>query len=110
MNKKRGLRHYDIATVGVLGGVVASYLGTAFDWRVAYIIGGRDGAVDCWCLRIRRQRSRASFHSVQQRDGQSRQLPAPVHRRQGTGEESLTLSSSACRSGVRVAIFITLCA
>jgi MFS family permease len=62
----RGYGTMIIATVGVLGGVVASFIGTAFDWRIAYFIGGGMGLL-LLCLRIGVSES-GMFHSVQQRD------------------------------------------
>jgi putative MFS transporter len=40
----RGYGTMIVATVGILGAVVASLIGDAFDWRVAYFIGGAMGA------------------------------------------------------------------
>lgn len=62
----RGYGTMIIATVGVLGGVAASFIGTAFDWRIAYFIGGGMGLM-LLCLRIGVSES-GMFHSVQQRD------------------------------------------
>ncbi|HEX8237055.1 MAG TPA: MFS transporter [Abditibacteriaceae bacterium] len=62
----RGYGTMIIATVGVIGGVVASFVGTEFSWRVAYIVGGAMGLV-LLCLRIGVKES-GMFHSVQQRD------------------------------------------
>jgi putative MFS transporter len=39
----RGYGTMIVATVGILGAVVASLVGDAFDWRVAYFIGGGMG-------------------------------------------------------------------
>jgi putative MFS transporter len=39
----RGYGTMIVATVGILGAVVASLIGDAFDWRVAYFIGGGMG-------------------------------------------------------------------
>jgi putative MFS transporter len=62
----RGYGTMIIATVGVLGGVVASFIGTEFNWRIAYFIGGGMGLM-LLCLRIGVSES-GMFHSVQQRD------------------------------------------
>jgi putative MFS transporter len=39
----RGYGTMIVATVGILGAVVASLIGDAFDWRIAYFIGGGMG-------------------------------------------------------------------
>jgi MFS family permease len=39
----RGYGTMIVATVGILGAVVASLIGDAFDWRIAYLIGGGMG-------------------------------------------------------------------
>lgn len=39
----RGYGTMIVATVGILGAVVASLIGDAFDWRVAYFVGGAMG-------------------------------------------------------------------
>jgi MFS family permease len=39
----RGYGTMIVATVGILGAVVASLIGDAFDWRVAYFVGGGMG-------------------------------------------------------------------
>lgn len=43
--RSRGIGTMVVATVGLLGAVVASYIGLHFDWRHAYILGGTLGLV-----------------------------------------------------------------
>lgn len=41
--RTRGYGTMIVATVGILGAVVASFVGDAFDWRIAYFVGGGMG-------------------------------------------------------------------
>ena len=68
----RGYGTTIVASVGMLGAVVAVLVGDAFDWRIAYIVGGVMGLA-LLVLRIGVFES-GLFEGVKQTDGRARQL------------------------------------
>ena len=68
----RGYGTTIVASVGVMGAVVAVLVGDAFDWRIAYIVGGVMGLA-LLVLRIGVFES-GLFEGVQADDGRARQL------------------------------------
>ena len=66
----RGYGTMLVATIGILGAIVASLVGDAFDWRVAYFIGGGMGLA-LLVLRIGVAES-GMFEQIKQKAGISR--------------------------------------